>query len=458
MINDTIAAISTALGEGGIGIVRISGPKAIEIGDKLFKGSKLLRDIPGYQMVYGHIVDKNNDNVIDEVLVSVMRGPRSFTSEDIIEINCHGGIVPLTGILNLALKNGARLAEAGEFSKRAFINGRIDLAQAESIIDVIRSKTDKGLKIALQQLEGNLSNKIKEIRYILLELLAFIEAGIDFPDEDIEEISESRIREGTNKGLELVNQLIKTSASGKIFREGLSTVIIGKPNVGKSSLLNALLKEKRAIVTEIPGTTRDIIEEYINIQGIPLKIIDTAGIRDTDDIVEKIGVERSKEIFKDADLVILVLDASTGIVGDDIKIISELKEKKVIVLVNKTDVNKEIDLSYLIENVGELPVVYSSIKENYGLEELENKIYKLVLEGQVQASDDILVTNIRHRGALENAKNHLDEVIKSLDLMMPTDCMSIDIKAAWEILGEIIGDTVKEDIIDQIFSSFCIGK
>jgi tRNA modification GTPase len=458
LINDTIAAISTALGEGGIGIIRISGPDAIKIGDEVFTGSKKLEDMPGYQMVYGHIVDKEAKKTIDEVIVSVMRGPRSFTTEDIIEINCHGGMVPLTTILNLVLKKGARLAEPGEFTRRAFMNGRIDLAQAESIIDVIRSKTDKGLDIAIKQLEGDLSQRVKDIRHTLLELLAFIEAGIDFPDEDIEAISNQRIKEGTDKALEKVNLLIRNASAGKIYREGLSTVIIGKPNVGKSSLLNALLNEKRAIVTEIPGTTRDVIEEYVNIKGIPLKIIDTAGIRETEDIVEKMGVEKSREFFKSADLVILVFDAISGITEDDLKIVSEITNQKIIIMINKIDVSKEIELSKVESIIGKNPVIYTSIKESIGLQELEDKIYELVTEGQVQVSDDILVSNIRHRNALDKVKVHLEGVLASVENEMPTDFMSIDLKGAWEILGEILGDTVNEDIIDQIFTSFCIGK
>jgi tRNA modification GTPase len=458
LINDTIAAISTALGEGGIGIIRISGPDAIKIGDEVFKGSKKLEDMPGYQMVYGHIVDNEVQKTIDEVIVSIMRGPKSFTTEDIIEINCHGGMVPLTSILNLVLKKGARLAEPGEFTRRAFMNGRIDLAQAESIIDVIRSKTDKGLDIAIKQLEGDLSQRVKDIRHILLELLAFIEAGIDFPDEDIEAISNQRIKDGTENALEKVNLLIRNAIAGKIYREGLSTVIIGKPNVGKSSLLNALLNEKRAIVTEIPGTTRDVIEEYLNIKGIPLKIIDTAGIRETEDIVEKIGVEKSREFFKSADLVILVFDAVSGITEDDLKIVREITNQKIIIMINKIDVSKEVELSKVENIIGKNPVIYTSIKENIGLQELEDMIYQLVSEGQVQVSDDILVSNIRHRNALDKVKVHLEGVLASVENEMPTDFMSIDLKGAWEILGEILGDTLNEDIIDQIFTSFCIGK
>ncbi|GAW93652.1 tRNA uridine-5-carboxymethylaminomethyl(34) synthesis GTPase MnmE [Calderihabitans maritimus] len=461
MIYDTIAAISTPLGEGGIGIVRVSGNEAINIVEKIFRSQRgvKLHEVGSHTLSLGYIVNPENGEVVDEVLISVMRKPRSYTAEDVVEINCHGGIVPLRRTLELVLRSGARLAEPGEFTKRAFLNGRIDLAQAESVIDIIRAKTDAGLDLALNQLQGKLSEKITNLRSELLEILAFVEASIDFPEEEIEELSEGELVSRCKKVKEEISKLIREADKGKVYREGLSTVIIGRPNVGKSSLLNALLKEKRAIVTDIPGTTRDIIEEIINVGGIPLRIIDTAGIRETEDVVEKMGVERSREFFAKADLVLFVLDAYTGITKEDIEIANMLRDKKAIVLINKIDLDEgRIDPAELRKLVGDKPYLKISATEEIGLEELENKILEMVFEGEVQVGEKTLVTRLRHKEALQKAQAHIMDALKSIEEGMPADLYAIDLKAAWEALGEITGETVEEDILDRIFAEFCIGK
>lgn len=459
MIDDTIAAISTSLGMAGIGIVRVSGNEAIEIVQKVFnsKTKRFLKDVRNHSLVYGHIVDSKG-KIIDEVLVSVMKGPHSFTAEDVVEINCHGGIVAVKKTLEAVLKEGARIAEPGEFSKRAFLNGRIDLAQAESIIDLITAKTDKSLKLAVNQLNGVLSGEVKSLRTELLEIMAQIEAGIDFPEHDIEEISRRDIEMKTRDILHRLKKMIDSAGTGKIFREGLRTVIVGKPNVGKSSLLNALLKENRAIVTDIPGTTRDVIEEVVSIKGIPLKIIDTAGIRETEDIVEKIGVEKTKEVFAEADLVLLVIDASTGITYDDQVLLPLVRGRNCIIIINKIDIKKDFDEGFLKDFVPEAHVIQMSLLNGIGLHELENKIEELVYKGLPAGQEEIMVNNIRHQNSLEKAAAGLQEALYGLRAQMPTDCMAIDIKAAWENLGEITGETVGEDLLDEIFSRFCIGK
>ncbi|MBM7855824.1 tRNA modification GTPase [Desulfohalotomaculum tongense] len=462
MIEDTIAAIATPLGEGGIGIVRISGPEAIEVGQKIFKAkyNKEWYNGPGFRLIYGHVHDKETGEIVDEALLSIMRKPKSFTGEDVVEINCHGGMLPLKKTLELAVKNGARLAGPGEFSKRAFLNGKLDLAQAESIIDIIRSKTDTGLKISMGQLQGRLSAKVNEMQSELLGMLAQIEANIDFPEDDIEEASLKQICRRSEAMLQEVNKLIAGAENGRIYREGVRTVIIGRPNVGKSSLLNALLKENRAIVTDIPGTTRDIIEEFINIGGIPLKIVDTAGLRETEDVVEKIGVERSKELISRADLILFVLDAAEGVTADDYKIIKLLpKNNNIIVIVNKIDVeNSKINARELKDKFNDTAVIEISALQGRGLEQLEQEIVKLVMGGQVSVDDQILITNMRHKQSLEKAKLHLVEVKNGIEAGVPGDLVSIDIKNAWEALGEITGSTVSEDLIDKIFEDFCIGK
>lgn len=462
MLQDTIAAIATPLGEGGIGIVRISGPEAIGIADQIFKAkyNQKWGSGPGFRLTYGHVINPHNGQIVDEALVALMRGPKSFTGDDVVEIHCHGGILPLKQILDLVLEQGATLAGPGEFSKRAFLNGKLDLAQAESIINIIRSKTDAALKISMDQLQGRLSTKINELQDSLLAILAQIEAKIDFPEDDIEEITLKEVGQRCQYLLTELDKLIISADSGKIYQEGVKTVIIGKPNVGKSSLLNALLKENRAIVTDIPGTTRDVIEEIININGIPLKIIDTAGLRETDDVVEKIGVERSRELINEGDLILFVLDAATGLKEEDYQIMQLIQGKKSIVIINKTDINDGIiDPQRVTVDLGaNIPMVEVSALYNQGLEKLEQQIVKLVLGGEISVDDQVLVTNARHKQALERAKKHVQEIINGIEYEIPGDLLSIDVKGAWEALGEITGNTVGEDLIDRIFRDFCIGK
>ncbi|MEL7567598.1 MAG: tRNA uridine-5-carboxymethylaminomethyl(34) synthesis GTPase MnmE [Dehalobacterium sp.] len=460
MLNDTIAAISTSLGEGGIGIVRISGDQALKIISKIFipKFDKDMTKAAGFTMHLGKIFGKN-EKVIDEVLVSVMREPKSFTGEDVVEINCHGGIVPLKLTLEAVLQAGARLAEPGEFSKKAFLNGRIDLSQAEAIIDVIRAKNETGLSSALNQLSGKLSEEVSEIRQIILGLLAGVEAAIDFPEEDLEDITNQEIITTVQELTKEIDKLISTFEQGKFIREGINTAIIGRTNVGKSSLLNALLKENRSIVTDIPGTTRDTIEEYVNIGGFSLKIIDTAGIRETEDLVEQMGVERSKEIIKKADLVLMMLDISAGMTKEDHDILSFLKNKRAIVLVNKIDLENNIkDKEEIEKRIQEFPIAYISAKNEIGIEKLEELIVSVIMQGKIQGRNDLFITNVRHKEVLIRTLNHLKEVLKGAEEGMSLDFLSIDLRGAWEALGEMTGETTGEDLLDRIFSDFCIGK
>lgn len=461
MLEDTIAAIATPLGEGGIGIVRISGSEARNIAQKIFKPKYNVNwsKGPGFRMVYGHIVNPKTNELLDEVILSLMIKPKSFTGEDVVEINCHGGIIPLRKILELVLNYGARLAEPGEFSKRAFLNGRLDLAQAESIIDIIRSKTDIGLKISMSQLQGKLSALINNIQQDVLGILALIEANIDFPEDDIDEASINHILEQCINIKKELEKLITGADNGRIYRDGVQTVIVGRPNVGKSSLLNALLKENRAIVTDIPGTTRDIIEEIINVGGIPLKIIDTAGLRKTDDVVEKIGVERSKESIDKADLILFMVDAADGFKREDLEILNLIKNHKVIAIINKIDITENSSISEeLNRHLKNIPQVQISALHHTGIDKLEKLITELVLGGQVSVNDQVLVTNIRHKQALEKANRHIEEVLKGINNQVPLDLVSIDVKGAWEALGEINGTAVGEDLVDRIFKDFCIGK
>lgn len=454
----TIAAISTAVGEAGIGIVRISGKKSLEIGNKIFKGKVVeeLNQSHNRKLNYGHIVD--NEKIIDEVLMVFMKGPSTYTKEDMVEIYCHGGIISVKNVLQLILNSGARLAEPGEFTKRAFLNGRLDLSQAEAVMDMIKAKTDKSFEASLDQLEGSLSKKIKEIRNILLEMVAHVEVSIDFPDQDVEEITYDELRSSANKIKQEIEKLLATSDRGKILREGLNTVILGKPNVGKSSLLNAILRENRAIVTDIPGTTRDIIEEYVNIDGIPLRIIDTAGIRDTDDIVEQIGVDRAKETVIDADLIIAVFDASRELSDEDYQIIDLIKDKKTIIILNKTDLPSKYDENDFKSILNNKEVIVASITSGIGLENLEKSIKNMFYGGEIEIDSDTLVTNIRHKNQLIKSLDNINNAIDDINMSVPIDCIEVDLRDCWENLGEISGDTIGEDILDKIFSEFCIGK
>jgi tRNA modification GTPase len=456
----TIAAISTAVGEAGIGIVRISGNKALDIGNAIFKGNKIeqLNEEYNRKLIYGHIIDRNENNVIDEVLISFMKGPMTYTREDMVEVYCHGGIISVRKVLELILNTGARLAEPGEFTKRAFLNGRLDLSQAEAVIDMIKAKTDKSFEASLDQLEGTLSRKIKEIRSILLEMIAHIEVSIDFPDEDTEEMTYDDLKKNGNIVKEEIEKLLLTADRGKILRDGLNTVILGKPNVGKSSLLNTILGENRAIVTDIPGTTRDIIEEYVNIDGIPLKIIDTAGIRNTEDLVEQIGVDKAKETVEKSDLIIAVFDASRELSEEDYQIIELIKGKKSIILLNKTDLMPKYDMNHLKSLLDNQEIITTSITSGIGIDSLENSIKSLFFAGNIEIKSDTIITNIRHKNQLVRALENINRGIEDLNGNVPIDCIEVDLKNCWENLGEISGDTIGEDILDKIFSEFCIGK
>lgn len=457
-IDDTIAAIATAPGEGGIGIIRISGEKSLQVANDIFKSvsGKKIEEYNTRTLIYGHILD--GEKTIDEVLVAYMKGPNSYTTEDVIEINCHGGFISVKKILELVLSKDVRLADQGEFTKRAFLNGRIDLAQAEAIIDVINAKTEMAHTVAQSQLEGSLSKKIKDLRFGITEMLAHITVSIDFPDEDVEHITYNTLKEKSLALQKEINKLYDTAESGKILRDGLKTVIVGKPNVGKSSLLNAVLGENRAIVTDIPGTTRDVIEEFVNIKGIPLKIVDTAGIRETEDVVEKIGVEKSKEFFNSADLSIVVLDSSRELEIEDIEILEAVQPNKTIVLLNKTDLDQVIDIEKIKQFVDEKNIITISALQHEGIEKIHDKIEDMVFEGTVRNSSDLVVTNSRHKDALYKAKQSISDALTAIDSYMPLDFIEVDFKNIWDYLGYINGDTVTEDLLDTIFSNFCIGK
>ncbi|MCL6557309.1 MAG: tRNA uridine-5-carboxymethylaminomethyl(34) synthesis GTPase MnmE [Firmicutes bacterium] len=461
MLNDTIAAIATPLGEGAIGIVRVSGPDAINIASKLFVSRTGVdwRRQGSHRLFYGLVVDPANGQPVDEVLLGVMYAPRTFTREDVVEFNCHGGIVPLRRTLELVLQHGARLAEPGEFTRRAFLNGRLDLAQAESILDIIRAKTEAGLQVAMSLLAGELSSRVHAFQDQLLGLVAQVEASIDFPEEGIEEATREELIQAVRTIIDQLEELLRQARYGKVYREGLRTVIVGRPNVGKSSLLNSLLREKRAIVTEIPGTTRDIIEEVVNIRGIPIRLADTAGLRKTDDVVERIGVERSRELVKMADLVLVVLDASTGLTDEDRSVLELVRGQKGIILVNKSDIGDGQALAREVERLApDKPVKVISVKTGEGLGQVEEAIEQMVLGGQAVASELPLVSHVRHKQVLARCHEHLQEVQRALCAGENLDLVAIDLRAAWEVLGEITGTTVAEDIVDRIFRDFCIGK
>ncbi|MBM7867744.1 tRNA uridine-5-carboxymethylaminomethyl(34) synthesis GTPase MnmE [Heliobacterium gestii] len=475
MVGDTIAAVATPPGEGGIGIVRVSGPGARDVIKAVFfpRYGRGVDEWASHTLHLGTIIHPDDGREIDEALVAWMVGPRTFTTEDVAEFHCHGGAVPVRETLTAVLRAGARLAEPGEFSRRAFLGGRLDLAQAEAIIEVIRAKTRDGLGAALSQLEGQLSRRIDQVRADILALLAHLEAMIDFPEEDLPDMGSERLRVTVVHIGKQIGDLVERSRTGRVLREGWRTVIAGRPNVGKSSLMNALLDEQRAIVTEIPGTTRDAIEEYIDLGGIPLRIVDTAGIRETEDIVERIGVEKTREYLEKADLVLVVLDGSDGLNQEDEALLRSLVDRPAVVLVNKSDLAiRRLDDVRLRSLVGKMPILSVSAKEGWGLQELSDLIRSMVYgqdgstvagrEGEGPVTRDggrsALVTQARHREALERADFHLRQALEAVDVGASPDFLTIDLKAAWEALGEITGDTVGEDILDKIFSSFCIGK
>lgn len=458
MLDDVIAAISTPLGTGGIGIVRMSGAGCIEMSDAIFIGKKKLSEKSSHTLAYGRITDGVGGEIIDEVLVSVMRAPHTYTKEDIVEINCHGGSLVTKRVLEAVLKTGARLAEPGEFTKRSFLNGRIDLTQAEAVIDLIHSKTELSRQAAVNQLEGRLKKAVREMREEILDMIAGIEAVIDYPDYDIEDETYATMEKGAQALLDRMNRLLATADRGKIIREGLQTVIIGKPNVGKSSLLNWLLEEDRAIVTDIPGTTRDTVEEYLNIDGIPIKIVDTAGIRETGDIVEKMGVEKSRAYAENADLVILMLDASRPLEAEDKEILSFVRNKKTIVLLNKTDLAAVLSAEEVKTYLPEGELLEISVKENRGFDALIDGLKALFLDGQDATAEDALLGNTRHKDALGRARDAMARCMETIATRMPEDFISMDLQDANRALGEITGDTSDEEIIDRIFTKFCLGK
>ena len=455
MLFDTIAAISTPKGEGGIAIIRISGDKSFEILDKIFIKKNPNADLGFYKLNYGFI--KDGEKIVDEVMAVRLKAPKSYTCEDIVEINCHGGTLVSEKVLELVLRNGARHAESGEFTKRAFMNGRIDLSQAEAVMDIIQGKTEKSVSLSLDQLRGDLRDKVNEFKKALLDITAHVNVVLDYPEEGIDDPLPVELRDNLEKVYEEANRLIDSYDTGKKIKEGIKTVIVGKPNVGKSTLLNALLREERAIVTHIAGTTRDVIEEIINIKGIPLVLVDTAGIRKTDDIVENIGVEKSKQFIEKADLVLLVLDASKELENEDIEVITKIKEnnKKVIVLLNKIDLNKKINLEgYNLENIVEI-----SAKDNIGIEDMQEKIYSYIVEEDVEnSSEKLIITNIRHKTALEKTKDAIRNIFETIDMGLPMDLISVDLKEALDSLSEITGEISSEDILDHVFGNFCVGK
>ncbi len=458
---DTIAAISTPMGEGAIAIVRLSGDEAVAIADKIFKapGGKSLKKQASHTIHYGHLVDPKTNEVVEEVMLSLMRGPKTFTREDVIEINCHGGLVSVNRVLKLALTNGARLAEPGEFTKRAFLNGRIDLSQAEAVMDLIRAKTDRAMNVALGQMDGKLSRLIGDLRQALLETLAQVEVNIDYPEyDDVEEMTVPVLLEKCTWVRNEIIKLLQTSSQGKILREGLSTVILGRPNVGKSSLLNSLVQENKAIVTDIAGTTRDIIEEYVNVRGVPLRLVDTAGIRETEDIVERIGVERSREALRSADLILFVLNYADELTIEDERLFETIEAMDYIVIVNKTDLPQKIDLARVKALAGSHRIVTTSLLQEEGIAELEEAIAALFFEGQIEAGDLTYVSNARHIALLHQAQATVEDALAAAQAGVPVDMVQIDVTRTWEILGEIIGDTVQESLINQLFSQFCLGK
>jgi tRNA modification GTPase len=459
MFSDTIAAIATASGEGSIAIIRVSGNDAIRIVEPLFRTKTPLSLVPSHTIHYGYIINSSSGETVEEVLVTVMRAPRSFTMEDVVEINSHGGTVAAQAILKLLLTSGVRLAEPGEFTKRAFLNGRIDLSQAEAVMDLIRAKSDRAFKIAMKQAKGQLSEKIRHIRSNLLQLIAHLEVNIDYPEHDTPELTEMHITDQCGVVAEQLAKMIEDAKRGKMLREGIVTAIVGRPNVGKSSLLNALVKENRAIVTDIPGTTRDIIEEYIILNGVPLKLLDTAGIRETNDLVEQIGVEKSRGAIEEADLVLLVLSNDQISFKEELQILKSVEHKCVIICINKSDLATKINLQELqLSLSNNHKIVLLSVKENKGFTELEKAIADLFFNGRIETDDLTYLSNVRHIYLLEQANQSLFEAVEATTSGMPIDIIQLDIRNSWEQLGLIIGESVGDSLLDEIFSQFCLGK
>ena len=457
-MEDTIAAVATAYGEGGIGIIRISGEEALPILQEIFEFHGDTDTFTSRRMTYGKIIDKEKDQIIDEVLAVYMKGPKTYTAEDVVEINCHGSMVSLRKTLALVLRKGARLAEPGEFTKRAFLNGRLDLSQAEAVIDMIRAKTDKSFDVAVSQLEGRLSLKVEEIRQKLLDLLVDITVNIDYPDEDIEEMTYEKLEESIVETQDMIEKLLETSSTGRMIREGIKIAIVGKPNVGKSSLMNGLLKETRAIVTDIPGTTRDTIEEVLSIRNIPVYLVDTAGIRETSDKVEKMGIEKSKEAFNQADFILFLLDGSRPLEEEDLQIMEFLKERKSLVLINKRDLGKAISIEEISAKLPASQVIEASLLKGQGITEIEDAVEDLVYGGEIVQKESMMVNNVRHIELLQQAVKSLTDALHMSERREALDFIEVDVKNAYERLGEIIGETVSDDIINAVFARFCLGK
>jgi len=456
---DTIAAISTPMGEGAIAIVRLSGPDAVAVADRVYKGSNRLTEVPTHTIHYGKLVDHEADRVVDEVMVSVMRAPKTFTREDVIELNCHGGVVAVNRVLELILAQPeVRLAEPGEFTKRAFLNGRIDLSQAEAVMDLIRAKTDRAMHVAVSQIEGRLSKLVQDLRQQLLQTIAAIEVNIDYPEYDAEEMTQQIVERDAGAVRAILAELLTTARQGKILREGLSTAIIGRPNVGKSSLLNTLVQEAKAIVTDIAGTTRDTIEEYVNVRGVPLKLIDTAGIRETEDIVERMGVEKSRQALKTADLILLVLNGNDVLTDEDVLLFEAIKGMNAIIIVNKSDLTQQIDLARVTELADGRPIVTTSLLEEAGVNDLEAAIASLFFEQGFESQDMTYVSNARHIQLIKRASQMIEDALGAAEAAMPIDMVQIDLRRAWDTLGEINGDTAQDSLLDQLFSQFCLGK
>jgi tRNA modification GTPase len=453
---DTIAAISTPRGEGGIGIVRMSGDDSVKILSKVFraKSGKNAEFLKSHTINYGHIYD--GDILLDEVMVSFLKGPKTYTTEDIVEINCHGGYLITERILELLLKKGARIAEQGEFTRRAYLNGRLDLTQAEAVMDIIHGKTDKSISLSLNQLRGDLKTQIGILKKMILDVAAHVNVVLDYPEEGIDDPLPDNLMDNLIEVLETSDTLIASYAKGKMIKEGVKTAIVGKPNVGKSSLLNTILKEERAIVTHIAGTTRDMIEEVINLKGIPLILVDTAGIRATDDVIENIGVKKSEELIDKADLILFVVDGSRELEEEDIKVHDQLKADKVIGILNKIDMERKLDLTPL-NKVGKW--IEISATENLGISNMEDEIYKYIVSGQVEdSSQKLIITNVRHRSALEKTKQAVENILETINMGLPMDLMAVDLKEALDSLSEVTGEISTEDLLDHVFSNFCVGK
>lgn len=461
MKTDTIAAIATAMTNSGIGIIRISGEDAFTVIDRIYQsknGKKKLSEEKSHTVHYGYIVDDTKENkIIDEVMVLIMRAPNTYTREDTVEIDCHGGVLVMQKILDNVVCHGARPAEPGEFTKRAFLNGRIDLTQAESVMDVISSKNEFALKSSISQLQGSLQKEIKELREKIIYEIAFIESALDDPEHINIDGYGQKLKTVAEECKERIEHLLDTADNGKILKEGIDTVIVGKPNAGKSSLMNVLLKKERAIVTDIAGTTRDVLEEQMNLNGITLNIIDTAGIRDTEDIVEKIGVDKAKDYLVNADLIIYVVDSSTPLDENDEKIMEMIKDRTALVLLNKSDLDT-VTTEEMIASHLDQKIIKVSMKENQGVDELENAIKELFFHGKVELNDEVYITNARHKAALSNAKDSLNMVLDSIAMEMPEDFYSIDLMNTYEELGNILGESLGEDLVNEIFAKFCTGK